>query len=91
MNEISDSELNGRIMALIAQRNKAMDENVVLAGQVSVLREQIDGLRTQLASSQEELKKALVAGANAPKEPQLTVIDGGPGGIGGPAGSSSSS
>lgn len=45
MDQIETQEIDARIMALISQRNRAMDEAVVLSGRVAVLEKQIKDLK----------------------------------------------
>lgn len=47
--EISAEEIDARIMVLISQRNKAMDDAVILGSKVVVLEKQVQIMQKQLA------------------------------------------
>lgn len=47
--EISAEEIDARIMVLINQRNKAMDDAVILGSKVIILEQQVKKMQQQLA------------------------------------------
>lgn len=57
--EISNEEIDARIMVLINQRNKAMDENVILGSRVVILERELASTKEALKLTQDQLKELL--------------------------------
>lgn len=64
MQEISNEEIDARIMVLISQRNKAMDENVLLAAKTVLLEKQVTALKELLKTTQEQAKSLALANSH---------------------------
>lgn len=50
------TEVNGRIQAIVAQRDRATDESAILAGQVAELRHQLDQTRNKCKDDKKDSK-----------------------------------
>ena len=57
-NQVSPEELDARIMTLISQRNRALDESVILNSRGVVLEKQIQELKATIVKLNEQLAKA---------------------------------
>ncbi|TAK45271.1 MAG: hypothetical protein EPO27_10665 [Betaproteobacteria bacterium] len=59
--QVNPAEIDGRIEMLAHQRNQALDRNVLLAGQVAALTQEVAGLKQRLDSAQKARIEALEA------------------------------
>lgn len=57
MEDISEVEINARIMALITQRNRALDESVVLMSRIAMLEHKTKELEEELKVIKESAPK----------------------------------
>lgn len=59
MEDISETEINARIMALVTQRNRALDEGVVLMSRIALLEQTVKRLEAELKIVREPAPKEI--------------------------------